>query len=292
MLQRFHRRFGTAGVVLGVIALVAALGGTALAASGALSGKQKKEVEKIAKKFAGKPGPPGAPGAAGANGKDGAAGEPGKAGSNGTNGTNGSPGKSAVVTPIEEEEPECEGRGGAEVAVEGSTQGVEVCNGASGAEGSPWTDGGTLPGPPAGPEGEGATETGGWAFTVDLPAGAKFFVPISFSIPLPARLKAAEVHWSGEANFEDFDGPGGEEVGCKGGFAEPVAEGHNPTHNLCVYEGPLTVHNAKFLAITTFSGEDVNPNSIGVNRSGGVLVFEVEGAGVAEGTGAFAVTGF
>jgi hypothetical protein len=257
--------------------------GGAIAAGGGLNAKQKKEVKKIAKSFQGK-GPQGAPGPPGANGKDGA---------NGTNGTNGKdgapgpPGKSISARPALPTE--CEERGGAVVEDEAAPPNeIEVCAGKEGEEGSPWTAGGTLPGPPVGEEEQGATETGDWAFTQNLPAGTKFFVPISFSIPLPAKLKAAEVHWQGEANFEDFDGAGAEEVGCKGAFGVPLA----PTHSLCVYEGPATVHNAKFLAITTLSGEVGNPNALGVNRSGGLLVFEVEAAGIAEGSGAFAVTGF
>ena len=52
MLTRIHRKLGTAGFVISIVALVAALGGGAYAASGGLTGKQKKEVEKIAKKYA------------------------------------------------------------------------------------------------------------------------------------------------------------------------------------------------------------------------------------------------
>ncbi len=95
MLNRIHRRLGTAGFVISIVALIAALGGGAYAASGGLSGKQKKEVEKIAKKYAGKPGatgatgPAGAPGAPGAKGDKGDKGDPGVNGANGTNGANG-----------------------------------------------------------------------------------------------------------------------------------------------------------------------------------------------------------
>jgi hypothetical protein len=91
MLQRLRRPepFGKAGLMVAVFALVVAMAGGAYAA-GALSGKQKKEVEKIAKKFAGKPGANGQQGAAGANGtngtngKDGASGNPGAPGKDGT----------------------------------------------------------------------------------------------------------------------------------------------------------------------------------------------------------------
>ncbi|MBA3867401.1 MAG: hypothetical protein H0X42_13840 [Solirubrobacterales bacterium] len=49
-ISRIHQKLGTAGFIISIVALVAALGGGAYAASGGLSGKQKKEVEKIAKK--------------------------------------------------------------------------------------------------------------------------------------------------------------------------------------------------------------------------------------------------
>lgn len=163
MLHRFHDRFGTAGVVIGVIALIVALGGTAIAAGG-LTKSQEKQVKKIAKKYAGKNGATGPTGPAGANGKD---------GTNGTNGTNGANGKSVTVAEIPVEEEECEERGGAMVAVEGGS-GTEVCNGA------PWTAGGTLP--------SGATETGAWS------AISEKFAPVSFAIPLAAELPAASVH--------------------------------------------------------------------------------------------------
>ena len=108
MVSKFRRRFGSAGVVIAVVALVFAMIGGAYAASSGLSPQQKKEVKKIAKKFAGKQGPAGPQGPAGANGKDGAQGPTGPAGTNGTNGTNGA-------------------------------------TGATGPTGSPWTAGGTLP---------------------------------------------------------------------------------------------------------------------------------------------------
>lgn len=105
LYQRFHDRFGTAGVILGVIALTLALGGTALAASGKLTSKQKKEVIKIAKKYAGKPGAPGAVGPQGPAGTKGDTGAVGPQGKEGPQGEDGPQGK----------------------------------------EGSPWTAGGTLP---------------------------------------------------------------------------------------------------------------------------------------------------
>lgn len=71
--------FGKAGLTVAVVALVFAMIGGAYAA-GTLTGKQKKEVEKIAKKFAGKNGSAGQPGSPGKDGSPGAAGQPGPPG--------------------------------------------------------------------------------------------------------------------------------------------------------------------------------------------------------------------
>jgi hypothetical protein len=105
-LSKLHQRLGTAGFIISIVALVAALGGGAYAASGGLSGKQKKEVEKIAKKYAGKPGPAGAAGpkgdtgAAGAAGAKGDQGVPGAAGSPGAAGTAGAPGLTGFASEL------------------------------------------------------------------------------------------------------------------------------------------------------------------------------------------------
>ena len=91
MLKRIHDKLGTAGLVIAVVALVAALAGTAFAAGG-LTKKQEKQVVKIAKKYAGKPGAkgdPGAPGAQGPKGDPGPKGEPGPKGDRGEQGLEG-----------------------------------------------------------------------------------------------------------------------------------------------------------------------------------------------------------
>jgi hypothetical protein len=85
--RRLREPFGKAGLTVAVIALVFAMLGGAYAA-GKLTHKQKKEVEKIAKKFQGT-GPAGPQGPAGANGKDGAQGPKGDAGATGPQGPQG-----------------------------------------------------------------------------------------------------------------------------------------------------------------------------------------------------------
>lgn len=174
MYKRFHDRFGTAGVVIGVIALIAALGGSALAAGG-LTKQQEKQVTKIAKKYAGKAGAPGAPGTNGTNGTDGAAGTNGVDGTDGEDGEDGEDG--ASVTGVPATVGECADGGVKYTSASGDNA---VCNGA---EGSPWTDGGTLP--------ANATETGAWRFSSGESAkllGTFFFKEISFPIPLSAEL--------------------------------------------------------------------------------------------------------
>jgi hypothetical protein len=90
-VRSIREPFGKAGLTVAILALVLAMVGGAYAA-GALSGKQKKEVEKIAKKYAGKTGSAGSQGPAGPAGAKGDTGTNGKDGTNGTNGTNGKEG--------------------------------------------------------------------------------------------------------------------------------------------------------------------------------------------------------
>lgn len=114
MYRRFHNRFGTAGLVVAIVALVAAVGGTALAAGG-LSSAEKKLIKKEVKKYAkaGPQGPQGLPGTAGANGKDGAPGAkgaPGEAGPQGPAGPAGpagAPGPDGEAGVCSEENTEC-----------------------------------------------------------------------------------------------------------------------------------------------------------------------------------------
>lgn len=149
-----------------MVALVAALAGTAFAAAG-LNSKQKKEVKKIAKKFAGKRGPAGPAGAAGPQGAKGDTGAAGKDGANGTNGTNGTNGKSVVVESVAAGTGSCSGLGGAKFHQEGSGTNTFACNGESG-----FTE--TLP--------SGETETGVWGI---FGHGSELvYQELSFNIPL------------------------------------------------------------------------------------------------------------
>lgn len=197
LYYRFQDRFGTAGVVIAVIALIFALGGSAYALSGAEKTLIKKEAKKWGKKFAktGSQGPQGPQGVPGANGKD------------GTNGTDGKDG-SSVASSVEPKGANC-AEGGSKFVAGAST--TYACNGKEGKTGSPWTAGGTLP--------SGESLYGQWALPV---VGLEAFqiAAISFGIPL-AESPTLELLEEGES----------ETTNCPGTAEEPeAAEGF-----LCVY---------------------------------------------------------
>lgn len=102
MISNIHQKLGTAGVIISIVALVAALGGGAYAASGGLTKKQKKEVQKIAnaeaKKYA-KRGPAGPAGPQGAKGDPGAPGAKGDTGAQGPQGPAGTQGPTGAAGP-------------------------------------------------------------------------------------------------------------------------------------------------------------------------------------------------
>jgi hypothetical protein len=99
MVTRIREKLGTAGFVIAVAALMAVLGGTAVAAAG-LNSTQKKEVKKIATKLAKKyPGPQGPTGSTGPQGPKGDTGAQGKEGAPGKDGGNGEDGVCSVSNP-------------------------------------------------------------------------------------------------------------------------------------------------------------------------------------------------
>lgn len=280
MISRIHSKLGTASFIISIVALVAALGGGAYAASGALTGKQKKEVEKIAKKYAGKPGAPGAAGPAGPTGPAGAAGAAGngtegKEGKQGPEGKEGKAGANGEGVEIVAGEPaSCAGAGGVTYEVEGTP--TAVCNGK---EGSPWTLGGHLP--------TGATETGAWSFhgsvdkittevegvksEVEVGDTNGIYAPISFTLPLSANLAAEHVV------YIPFGEPAGE---CGGTVTNPKA----PAGMLCIYAG--AVEEATFEEVSQPSGLGAG----GASRAGALIKFGSLGHG-AHGSGTWALTG-
>jgi hypothetical protein len=204
MLSRARNKLGTAGLVVAVCALVAALAGGAYAASGALTSKQKREVTSIAKKFAGKAGATGPQGLPGANGTNGTNGSPGAPGAPGA------AGKSVVLSAVSPGA-EC-ADGGTKVEVEGNSASKKfVCNGTTG-----FTE--TLP--------SGQTEAGAWSYGITASTVSLATSSISFNMALPAGTLPA---------FHYIKTDGEDETDCPGNDEEPdAAKG-----NLCVYLGEV-----------------------------------------------------
>jgi hypothetical protein len=268
MISKLHARLGTAGFIISIVALVAALGGGAYAASGGLNSKQKKEVEKIAKKVA-KPGPPGQAGPKGDTGAAGSNGTNGTDGKNGADGSNGAAGANGKSVKVANEEPaHCPGERGVTYEVEGSGTLNEVCDGETG-----FTK--TLP--------SGETETGSWA-TPELGVGpdfaGSFNLPISFTIPLAGELGSAEVHFLKEGEIN--------QTGCPGSAAAPQAS----PGNLCIYttvareveNNPVTVANPAIVKSGIVNAPS-NPNLIpGASPVGSILILSLPEASYAYGT--------
>jgi hypothetical protein len=287
MFSRIHRRLGTAGFAISIVALVAALGGGAYAASGGLSGKEKTEVKKIvqteAKKLV-KAGPPGAPGAPGPAGAPGAKGDSGAKGDPGV-GITGANGKSVVIGATA---PNCTS-GGKTLEVEGSGKKSEVCDGEEGPEGSPWTAGGVLP-----PE---ATETGTWAvgsFAAPTEDSSQALVPISFGIPLAQPIQGGHMHYLNAAGKEvKFNATtfALEEVvstACTGTAADPKAT----PGNFCLYTGVLKNGAGANISFTDLTGNKSLEESQITSFTTGT-VFEIEasnGSHAITGIGTWAVT--
>jgi hypothetical protein len=261
--NRTREPFGKAGLTAAILALVLAMVGGAWAASG-LNSKQKKEVTKIAKKFAGKPGANGTNGTNGSNGTEGKEGPQGKQGEPGKNG------ESVKVTPLTSGQ--CANHeGGAKFKV--GAEEAEACNGEKGAQGEPWTPNGTLP--------SEATETGSFV-VVTTTEPPQVFAPISFPIPL---AKAPKGHFVTQAEIVGEEVP----VECTVNGVEGSAE--NPLAapgNLCLYENfgapPAGFEFKNFFSPNNGSTELLDPGKTGV-------IAKFEGTGPGEFMeGAWAVT--
>jgi len=292
-VRAIREPFGTAGLIVACVALIAALGGTAFAAA-KLNSTQKKEVEKIAKKYAGAPGATGATGPAGTNGtngKDGTngtngeKGAPGAPGSPGSPGTPGTNGKSVVTGSFTGSGGSCT-EGGATVEVQGEAstkkyicdgeEGSAGAPGSPGAAGQPWTPNNTLP--------SGATETGAWT----LPGGVagEMRTAISFPIQLAAPLDEAHVGivFPGGALelIEQGLGTVNEPpVNCLGSPAAPTAS----VGFLCIYMSKQSEMSG-ILAVTNLESSRV----FGAGTAG-AMVSNIARTATAQAYGTWAVTG-
>lgn len=287
MLSSFRDRFGTAGLVVAIIALVIALAGGAVAATGGSSGGKATASAKAKKGPRGPKGPKGDTGPAGPAGPAGPQGPAGPAGANGKDGAAGAQGPAGPT----------------------GAAGAKGATGAAGATGPAGAAGATGPTGPAGGGGggfletlpAGATEVGIWSFDASLDkvttevggeekdvfvGEADVLAPISFSPPLAAQLAESKVHYQSDANFSDFDGAGAETIGCKGSTATPTA----PSGHLCVY-----AQGGGFVLNATPEGEFIikpPAGSPGASKYGAMLHFLLTGEGAAHGRGMWAVTGF
>ena len=282
MYRRFHDRFGTAGVVIAVVALIAALGGSAIAAGGALTGKQKKEVTKIAKKYAGKAGAPGAAGTNGTNGIDGAPGLNGKDGKNGEDGNTVLSGFGAPNDTVGKDgdfyiDTNSQTIYGPKEAGEWPTPGTPL-------KGDPWTPDGTLP--------DGASLTGTYTpnklvefegFEVPglMAEGESYLSPISFSLPLSSAPQFIYVPHIGTGY--------GTATGCPGVVGGvPQAD----SGKFCVYAARIDLFGAPPSAsVTAYPPSDlVVPVDPGADPGGALLRVKCT-TGSCAGAGVWAVTG-
>jgi hypothetical protein len=259
MFSRIHQKLGTASFIIAIVALVAAMTGGAYAASRGLSGKEKKQVHKIAKKiaraevkkFGGKEGP------SGPKGDTGFAGPVGPKGATGDRGSTGPAGPAGPVGP----------------------QGPQGITGEDGEPGEPGQDGETgftevLP--------AGKTETGTWGLsspTSGIPAFQEFSFPIPLSAaPTGVFVTAAEmIAGTGATKGCPWDGETGPPSAAAG--------------KLCVY--------AVVQELGTTAGEFLHPavNGFfeegqlqeGVSQAGAVMEFTCEAPGCRQ-AGAWAVT--
>lgn len=213
MIRFIRKRLTYANVAM-TLALVFAMSGGAYAAKHYLITSTKQISPKVLKQLKGAAGPAGSVGPAGPQGPAGAAGKEGTAGKAGANG------ESVTVGKVELSEAACNKLGGSKFTVGGKE--ATACNGekgAKGAQGEPWTAGGTLP--------SGKTETGTWGFQVyskeGLAFGAYVGAPISYNIPLKEKpVEIVEVPFGNGTTV-----PGK----CVGTIEMPTAE---PGY-LCVY---------------------------------------------------------
>jgi hypothetical protein len=242
-IRSIREPFGKAGLTVAILALVFAMVGGAWAAVG-LNAKQKKEVTKIAKKYAGKPG------AAGATGPAGLSGAKGDTGAKGAKGDKGDPGSSVTGTLIPTSSATCNNLGGTAYTSASGTE--NVCNGENGDNGSPWTVGGTLP--VSTETGCPCTEKGVWSLSATAAGTPTLFtvlhiqlVPMSFNIPLGTAPTAHFVDLNAQNN--NTVPPECTVGGVQGSFANPLAN----SGQLCVYLGADLTSNFSSSGISAFA---------------------------------------
>jgi hypothetical protein len=274
MFSTLRTRFGIPGVI-SVIALVFAMFGGAYAASNS-SGGGKATASAKAKK--GPRGPKGATGPAGPQGPAGPAGAKGDTGAAGSNGAPGSSGAGVTIAKLNPGNANCP-EGGTEFKA-GAGSPTFACNGEEGqqgGEGSPWTDGGTLP-----PK---ATETGTYLLFSETGSGVfdgfgYAVANISFTIPLAAAIDSAHTIYIPNAALSV-------PAECENTDQAGLASESNPEADpgyLCIYKRIAAHVNGAEMEILK-PGLDGN----GAGKVGAMLAQEVT-APEARGEGTWAVT--
>ena len=215
-VRAIREPFGTAGLIVAIVALLAAVGGTAYAAT-KLNSTQKKEVEKIAKKFQGT----GPQGSIGPQGPSGPKGDPGAAGTPGTPGTAGGKGATGLTGPT----------------------GLTGLTGKTGPTGI------------TGPQGSlqsGVTETGSWsAFATSEVQETLTVSSISYPLTL-ADASTAVVKLNREETEESTTTPvNGCEFELENAEAVPAA----PAGKLCVFVTNEESGSLQRIAVPGFLGE-------------------------------------
>jgi hypothetical protein len=319
MLSAVRSRLTYANVVA-TLALVFAMSGGALAATHYLITSTKQISPKVLKELRGKEG---AAGVAGSAGSPGAPGKEGVAGKGGVNGNSGANGESVLITELAPGSSECK-EGGSKFEVGAGGKPTHACNGAKGKEGSPgkdgegvtntplpkgntnceeggaelkvgsgsatyactgspWPAGGTLP--------PGKTETGTWSFFMSTKGESEpefERVPISFPIPLPARLLAtncgagpsAECHVQVIKKGETGTG------GCEGGTLKaPSAK----PGNLCIYITQLD-HESEYNASSFLYQNPEDEAEPSVGTTGALWAMSIKPESEGAGRGTWAVT--
>lgn len=321
-MKRIREPFGKAGLIVAVVALVAALVGGAYAATGGgpitqsktnhnrknnkkknnknnnngLNGKQKKQVRNIArteaKKVAGKEGPQGPQGEKGDTGGQGPKGDKGEAGAPGATGvglpgapgTPGATGAPGESVEVVEKDPKACGEAGG-VVYEVQAVPTAVCNGERGKDGEPGPEG------PAGAPGviqpgetlpKGVTETGTWSFNGSASDEYAYGSESFPGVTAPISFAIQLKEPLFAEKVHFVESPQGHEEGCEGNSAAPTA----PEGELCVYK--VGLHGASF-------GEEggikrVNLQGDGADRAGALILFEEITDG-SSGYGTWAVTG-
>ena len=250
MFSIIRKRVTYANVAV-TFALVFAMSGGAYAAGKYLITLTKQISPKVLKSLVGKTGPAGKNGTNGTNGVNGASGEKGAQGPQGSQGLEGKEGKAG--------EPGKEGKAGA--------------NGTTG-----FTE--TLP--------AGKTETGTWSWFSLVAGGVT--IPISFTIPLSAKLAETQVHYVNRFNEEVvfpepakgliFTGPTEvkqKSTQCLGSVEAPSAE----PGNLCVYTGESSFELLRYLFQNPAHGF---PGTVETGTTGTVMWMAAEANADAFGT--------